>query len=197
MGNTCYLSALVQGLSAAPLLRRKGLKWKGPLPKALWWTLEQLSDHNPSPIHLDRLWEAISGRHVAFRSQRQQDLFECWQVLANLEPLKGLFGFTRKLRTRCESQEGSCGFVAYAIDRATVWNLTSFDQSDAQYMRVEAALQHELERDMPLPEWRCPCCGGQGGNQRVVDRTDPQLLLVQVNRFEQTGPSSAHKVHLD
>ena len=53
-----------------------------------------------------------------------------------------------KLRTRCDSQEGGCGFVAYAVDRATVWNLASFDQSGTQYMSVETALQHELEREV-------------------------------------------------
>ncbi|MFN9906592.1 MAG: hypothetical protein ACK56F_10765, partial [bacterium] len=66
--------------------------------------------------------------------------------------------------------------MAHAVDRATVWNLASFDQSGMQHMSVETALQHELTREVPLPEWRCPCCGGQGGSQRVVDRTDPQLL---------------------
>ena len=110
MGNTCFLSALVQGLSAAPLLRRKELKWKRPLSKALWWTLEQLWDHNPDPVHLDRIWEAILRRHATFRPQRQHDLFECWQVLADVEPLKDLCGFTRKLRTKCGSQEGIAAF---------------------------------------------------------------------------------------
>jgi len=178
------------------MLREEELRWKGPLPEALWWALKQLWDHSPSPVHLDRLWEAILRRHVAFQSRRQQDLFECWQVLADNEPLRGLFGFARKFRTRCNSREGGCGFAAHAIDRATVWNLTSLDQSGARYMSVEAALQHELEKDVLLPEWRCPCCGGQGGVQRVVERTGPHLLFVQVNRFEQVGSCSAHKVHL-
>ena len=87
MGNTCFLSALVQGLSAAPMLREEGLRWKGPLPEALWWALKQLWDHNPSPVHLDRLWEAILRRHVAFRSRRQQDLFECLQAFFGYQDL--------------------------------------------------------------------------------------------------------------
>jgi ubiquitin C-terminal hydrolase len=50
----------------------------------------------------------------------------------------------------------------------------------------------ELGHVQKVLDWRCPCCGNRGGRQRIVARSTPDCIFLQVLRFE-AGPGGLRK----
>ena len=44
-------------------------------------------------------------------------------------------------------------------------------------------LRDEMRATTLVPEWTCPCCGGQRGAKSLLGRTAPDCLVVQLLRF--------------
>ena len=195
LGNTCYLSALMQCLASVSLA---GL----PPPRSGNSTLEQLfvqaikdlRAQDTAPLLMEPLWREITRRQPSFKDLLQQDLFECWQLLASLNFLKALFSITKRSITCCGLDHEGCGFSAEAVDSANVWGLPLPPSGWASDDCLDEAMSKQLTQVQRLTGWRCPCCGALGAKQRVVDCATSPCLFLQVHRFE-AGPLGPRKLH--
>jgi hypothetical protein len=196
LGNTCFLSALLQGLAALRLPALEGGAERGdPLTRLLHQVLLELQLPGDAPLHCGALWACLVDRHPQFGHNLQQDLFEGWQIIARTRPMAELFATRRRWRTSCFAGGTGCGFLVEKADCSNVWPVPLITDASGGVCGAEHLLQRELELSQALPEWRCPCCGGLGGRQRLVARGNPHCILLQILRFE-AGPGGPRKLHL-
>ena len=146
------------------------------------------------PLHCGRLWDHLVGRHPHFAHNLQQDLFEGWQAIAGAQPLAGLFALHRRWRTSCAAEGTGCGFFSEKVDCSNVWPMPLVTEPQGDVRGAERIIHLELELPQHLPDWSCPCCGGQGGRQRLVARSTTPCILMQILRFE-AGPAGVRKLH--
>ena len=195
MGNTCYLSALMQCLaSAIPECCFQPGASSHPLFLLFVQAIKDLLTHSTTPLHLGPLWQELTRRQPSLAGPLQQDLFEAWHHLAALGPLRGLFSISKKLLTRCGLGAEGCGFSAESLDRTHVWSMPLPPEGRERENWWEGTLGDQLTQVHQLPTWICPCCGSIGATQRVTDLSAPPCLWLQVHRFE-IGPQGPHKLH--
>ncbi|MFM7980495.1 MAG: hypothetical protein ACKPKO_14375, partial [Candidatus Fonsibacter sp.] len=98
----------------------------------------------------------------------QQDLFEGWQAIAGPQPMAELFALRRRWRTTCAAEGTGGGFFGEKVDCSNVLPMPLVTEPQGGVRGVERLIHLELELPQHVLDWRCPCCGGQGGWQHLV-----------------------------
>ena len=195
LGNTCFLSALLQGLASVHLPSLEGeAESTSPLDRLLRQVLLDLRTPREGPLHCNQLWDYLVRRHPHLGHNLQQDLFEGWQAIAGAQSLAGPFALRRRWRTTCAVDGAGCGYCGERVDSSNVWPMPLVIGPQGGARGAEHLIHLEHTRAQHLPDWRCPCCDGLGGRQSLVARSTPPCVLLQVLRFE-AGPGGLRKLH--
>ena len=182
MGNSCYLSAVLQCLSVVDkncsYSRKDGrlLEEYGKLMKIL----DNPSNKCVTPSQLKRALGAVDSR---FKNQEPQDAHELLMLL--LDMLKG------EDRTGCLKSTlvcKSCGVGSDTYDqfKCLSWEIPTVLNS---VLLQDCQEQFFKEEEIPLDqEWCCSRCGlVSEARKTLMVAKCPEVLIVQLKRFKFTG----------
>ena len=161
-----------------------------PLERALFRTLALLQSGGGEVVRPWELWSCLTRIQPSFATQAQQDLFECYQVFAERPNLATIVGSDRAWRIRCEEAEGGCGFVSTTADRVATWMVALPSRDDDPPLDLGTVLRREARAKEPVPDWVCPRCGRRAGARRLMRRSTPDCLVIQLLRFAGGGTTA-------
>ena len=125
LGNTCFLSSLLQCMAALdPIRALANSPGGGPLERALRDTLTMVGRGGAATVRPDRLWTCLLAAQPSYADHGQQDLLECFRLLLGHSELAGAVESSRVGQIKCEEESGGCGFTSLDTDRVTTWNVT-------------------------------------------------------------------------